>query len=545
VLLEAKPTLVVAVDFVFGFAHTAALERTRRDDLDQALALLDRFSCRIVVGDLAALDASELTAAQHPDAAELASLNARILGWAKARPNVSVLELSGAQALKPAWLQDDGLHPNEPGLIELARRVLHAAGLGDAGWSFDPARLEPTGSGASGIRVEVVDERGRRARDGVLQFAFQGADLLSESGFDPARHSQWRELAEPLSLVDSNPFERDGLPTELLRGGIEVWAEVPGHIPTDRVPVLLHAGRNTSIRLVAPDPHPLEVHAFDSSTGAPVSGVLVVSLTELERRGLDPRWHVPLGIGAGARTSALGRAILRRLAPRTQRLELHRGGYEVRRAEPVDVDGLLSLPLHPLETDTRASIRVAGPDGEALEGAAVGLVVEGAEAARWARVGADGLARFSGLPAGTALVHLPDWLALRRARGWQPAEAGLSHVRAQLDRRALQLEPGRRAKATLGFLTETDGGGTLRGRVRGLGGEPVPHAEVVLQHRNAAFGIAAVSDAAGDFAIAGLPPDDYRLTAGGAHHDVEIATGTTRVSVTWPSAAPDRGPGSR
>lgn len=539
-LLEAEPTLVVAVDFVFWFGHTSRLARGRRDDVEQALALLDRFTGRVVVGDLATLDASELPAAQRPGAEERAALNARIVAWAKERANASVISLSGAQTLEPEWLQEDGFHPNEAGLAELARRSLAAAGLDSTGWSFDPARLEAASSGPTRLRVEVVDERGTPMRDGTLQFSFGTTGPFTRSGFDRARLDRWRELADPLPLVDANPFERDDLPTELPPGGIDVWADVPGHLPTDRVPVLLHAGRDTSIRLVAPDPHPLEVRAFDSATGDPIAGVLVVSLTELERRGLDPRWSVPIGIGAGARTSSQGRARLRRLAPRPQRLELHRSGYALRRAEPVAVDGSLALPLHPLETDTRASIRVAGPDGDALEGAAVGLVVAGAESARWARVGADGLARFGGLPAGTALVHLPDWLALRRARGWHSADAGLSEVRAQLDRRALHLEPGAHAEATLGFLSDADDGGTLAGSVRGLDGEPVPRAGVLVQPRDATFGIAALTDAGGHFEISGLPPGAYRLEAGGTHQNVKIERGATRITITWVTARPDR-----
>jgi hypothetical protein len=378
-----------------------------------------------------------------------------------------------------------------------------------------------------------VDERGARLREGFIRFSLPEPASPPSARGGPGPPSRWSELAGPLPLLDANPFTREDLPTELPPGGIEVWADVPEHLPTNRVPVLLRAGRETSIRLLAPDPHPLEIRTFDSATGAPIEGVLVVSLTELERRGLDPRWSVPIGLGAGVRTNARGRARLRRLAPRPQRLELHRSGYALRRAEPVDVDGALALPLHPLETDTSASIRVAGPDGDPLEGAAVGLVVEGAESARWARVDADGIARFGGLPAGTALVHLPDWPALRRARGWHSADSGASLVRAQLDRRALHLEPGRHAKATLGFLSDTDDGGTLAGTVRGLGGGPVPHVGVLLRSDDEAFGVAAVTNEGGDFEISGLPPGAYRLEAGGTHQEVAIQRGGTHIAVTW------------
>ena len=100
-LLEAEPTLVVAVDFVFWFAHTSRLPRARRDDVDQALALLDHFEGRLVAGDLAALDTSTLPAAQRPGAEEVAALNARIHAWAEERSNVSIVELSGEPHCSP------------------------------------------------------------------------------------------------------------------------------------------------------------------------------------------------------------------------------------------------------------------------------------------------------------------------------------------------------------------------------------------------------------------------------------------------------------
>ena len=537
-LLEEQPTWVVAADFVFWFAHGAELARVRADDVDHALALLDLFSCPVVVGDLPTLETGEIPATRRPGPAELASLNARIRAWADARDHVSVLALSDPATLRPEWLQPDGLRPNEAGLVELAERAIAAAGLGEAGWHFDPARLGARESGPARLEIEVTDERNTRLRDGALRFSFRPPDRLARTGFERAPLSRWRELTEPLPLAAANPFLRDDLPTELLPGGLEVWAEVPGYVPTDRVPVVLRPGRDTSIRLVAPDPHPLAVRAFDSETGAPLSGVLVVSLTELERRGLDPRWQVPLGVGAGARTDRSGQARLRRLAPRTQRLELHRDGYEIRRAEPVEVGGTLALPLHPLSGGSDVTVRVAGPDGDPLEGAAVGLVAPGAESARWTRVDAEGLARFRGVPAGTALVHLPDWAALRRARGWHGFDRGLSEVRAQLDRRALELEPGTHADATLGFLAATNRGGTLAGTVRGIGGEPVVGAGLLLRAGDESFGIAAVSDERGEFRISDLPEGRYRLQAGGTRHDVEITAGTHRIAVTWVGPEP-------
>jgi hypothetical protein len=294
----------------------------------------------------------------------------------------------------------------------------------------------------------------------------------------------------------------------------------------------MRRGETSSVRLVVPDAHQLEVRTFDSETGTPISGVLVVSLTELERRALDPGWEVPVLVGAGARTNARGLAVLRQLSHRPQRLEAHGSGYALRHAEPVEVDGALALPLRRLDASGTLEVRVAGPDGAALEGAAVGLVVANAEAARWERVGARGVAVFEGVPPGDALVHLPDWLALRRARGWHAPGEGLANVRAQLDRRSALIEPGEVAQVALGFLSPDAAGGSLDGSVHGLDGRPVPRAGVVLQSPDAAFGIAAVADGRGEFEITGLPPGGYQLLAGGTRQAVEITRGTTRVAVT-------------
>ncbi|MGI9432337.1 MAG: hypothetical protein ACR2PQ_08995, partial [Myxococcota bacterium] len=173
-----EPTLVVAVDFVFWFAHSVRLSRARRDAVAQALGLLDRFECPLVVGDLPSLATNEIPAETRPGPTELAALNAEIRAWAAERENVEVLSLSGAQTLQADWLQSDGLHPNSAGLEELSRRTLVAAGLGELGWRFDPARLEDEEHGDAGLRINVVNERGERIRDGELRFSFRWTDLL-------------------------------------------------------------------------------------------------------------------------------------------------------------------------------------------------------------------------------------------------------------------------------------------------------------------------------------------------------------------------------
>ncbi|MGI9430621.1 MAG: carboxypeptidase-like regulatory domain-containing protein, partial [Myxococcota bacterium] len=78
--------------------------------------------------------------------------------------------------------------------------------------------------------------------------------------------------------------------------------------------------------------------------------------------------------------------------------------------------------------------------------------------------------------------------------------------------------------------------GTLRVRVVGLDGEPVARVGALLRRPDGSFGIAAVSDERGEFAIFGVPPGTYLLDAGGTHQEVVMTQGSTRATITWLSA---------
>jgi len=150
--LAQKPTLVLAVDFLFWFgygtrdAEGAAIksEDARVTLLDKGLALLDKFDCPVVVGDFPDMSVSVgtmLQPKQMPAPETLAKLNARFAEWAKGRQNVIALPLAawmsdmharkvleiGAQKYEPAvtatWMQPDKLHPTAAGLAALATVV--------------------------------------------------------------------------------------------------------------------------------------------------------------------------------------------------------------------------------------------------------------------------------------------------------------------------------------------------------------------------------------------------------------------------------------
>jgi len=147
--LEARPSLVVAIDFLFWFGYSASWVRDKDRDahLELGLGILDRLQCPILVGDLPNMS----TALQGvgpfggpliekhmiPSEEELVRLNARIVAWAAERERVVVVpmakfmhDLQGNRELVVRgnrWgpdslerlLQRDLLHPRVEGSIGL------------------------------------------------------------------------------------------------------------------------------------------------------------------------------------------------------------------------------------------------------------------------------------------------------------------------------------------------------------------------------------------------------------------------------------------
>lgn len=151
--LEAEPTLVVAVDFLFWFSYSSwSTKGTRSRELEAGLALLDRLPGPLVVGDLpdmtpaidgkGPLGVPMLTRHMIPSPSQLESLNERIHAWADARGDVTVLPMAEMVSAMLAgerlairaneWeagsierlLQADLLHPNSEGVIALALLVV-------------------------------------------------------------------------------------------------------------------------------------------------------------------------------------------------------------------------------------------------------------------------------------------------------------------------------------------------------------------------------------------------------------------------------------
>jgi len=144
--LQAKPTLVVGLDFLFWFCYGDV--RTNEDRLQRfetGLKLLENVQCPLVLGDIPDASAAAngiLSASQIPSIEVMVAANRRLKEWAAARPQVVVFPLASFmraamanQALTvhgnilPAGetrmlLQDDKLHPSASGCAALAVAVL-------------------------------------------------------------------------------------------------------------------------------------------------------------------------------------------------------------------------------------------------------------------------------------------------------------------------------------------------------------------------------------------------------------------------------------
>jgi hypothetical protein len=146
---NARPTLVIGVDFLFwfcyGIAHNDA-ERAQR--FETGLKLLEHLRCPLVVGDIpdasAATNTGIISAEQVPSEAARRAANIRLRAWAATRPQVTVVPLAefmratmANEAIKVhnatipagktrALLQADQLHPNPRGAAVLTLGILDA-----------------------------------------------------------------------------------------------------------------------------------------------------------------------------------------------------------------------------------------------------------------------------------------------------------------------------------------------------------------------------------------------------------------------------------
>ncbi|MFT6042314.1 MAG: lysophospholipase L1-like esterase [Planctomycetota bacterium] len=147
--LEADPSLLVAVDFLFWFYYgSGGVGNTvefRRQRLEVGMAMLDRFDCPILVGDLPNMSGAAggmIPMASMPPADSFASANERVRAWASAKTNVTIVPLASFNesaatglpfqvggvtwdpALAGGLLQFDKLHPNLAGTAILALQSL-------------------------------------------------------------------------------------------------------------------------------------------------------------------------------------------------------------------------------------------------------------------------------------------------------------------------------------------------------------------------------------------------------------------------------------
>ncbi|MBG79619.1 MAG: hypothetical protein CMJ39_02770 [Phycisphaerae bacterium] len=156
---EAKPTLVLAIDYLFWYGYGSRdrsgnpmprgsnNSRSRLELLNIALENLETFECPVILGDFP--DVSDavgrmLSPNQIPNPETLKMLNARVNEWAAEHPNVILLPLhrlmehlrsnDAFEAGKQNWpagsksrfMQNDNLHPRLEGLIVLLQEAAMA-----------------------------------------------------------------------------------------------------------------------------------------------------------------------------------------------------------------------------------------------------------------------------------------------------------------------------------------------------------------------------------------------------------------------------------
>lgn len=144
--LTRRPTLVVALDFLFWFAHGAPPDdASRRAAMDEGLRLLERFSCPVILGDIpdvsAAVKQVPMLMLVLPRPATRAWANEHIRQWVSERNKTALtllVPLADAVAVQMAGkrlcigdceyettdlLQDDRLHPTKEGEVMLCRLI--------------------------------------------------------------------------------------------------------------------------------------------------------------------------------------------------------------------------------------------------------------------------------------------------------------------------------------------------------------------------------------------------------------------------------------
>lgn len=140
---SSRPTLVIALDFLFWFGYGSVSEETgRHGRLAHGLSFLDQFDCPVIVGDLP--DMSEavgrmLRRSQVPSPAMLEALNADIQAWCAKRDNVILVSLADFM---------DRIKSNKA--VAIGSRIIQAPAMEKL---LQMDRLHPTVLGASGAAI--------------------------------------------------------------------------------------------------------------------------------------------------------------------------------------------------------------------------------------------------------------------------------------------------------------------------------------------------------------------------------------------------------
>ncbi|MCB9909700.1 MAG: hypothetical protein H6829_05465 [Planctomycetes bacterium] len=191
--LEAKPTLLIAVDYLFWYGMFWRWDsgEERLAGLERGLKELERFDCPIVIGDFP--DVRPALKGRHevtkgpvifpsmiPSEPVRQAMNDRVRAWAAAHDNVVLVSLAdflqqlsqgeavplpegqSLQGTIPEILQVDLLHPRLAGCQALVLTIFDA--VRKAGWGLDPARVR----WSMAAFHEAVEARTQAKREAAL-----------------------------------------------------------------------------------------------------------------------------------------------------------------------------------------------------------------------------------------------------------------------------------------------------------------------------------------------------------------------------------------
>lgn len=327
------------------------------------------------------------------------------------------------------------------------------------------AEEPPEFLGEGEIVGRVSDEAGAPIPGATVAAAFRDW----AAGLDDPRHARFAKTD------DQGLYRLDRVPA----GRIRVGADDGAHVYAERVLDVPEGGR-AHVDLVLRAGGSIAGHVFDGA-GRPIDGATVTAsgfeaiVDRATRTAEDGSWWIA-GLPAGQTYVDAGAA--GRAAPPSRVVPL---------AAAQSVAGIDFV----LEPGAFLRGRVLGPDGAPLEGIVVACTRPG-QYFRWWRKSAEGGAYELGpLPSGNARIV---------------ARADDRPLVAALD---VALKPGEERSGVDLLLEEARGG--IRGAVRDEAGAPIAGAHVIAQ--SSSGWAQTKTDAAGAFALPGLPEGAWRLHA--------------------------------